>query len=175
MAGSSAIQQLKTILVRSGEAGFFSAAVLVSRLLENSQEDIHHHLAASRQVAQTSRRKLPTSISSNQWRWRWNAFETPGLEPVFPKTDEAIAYLRFLWIEVSFLVFSFLPFPSGNFGWRCKNFRGACCASTNGRKTAAPRRPETFPGTSAAPDSLPLVADLKSTRQITNRRRRCLA
>ena len=28
--------------------GFFSAAVLVSRLLENSQEGIHHHLAASR-------------------------------------------------------------------------------------------------------------------------------
>src|SRR5438309_8686152 len=107
MAGSSAIQQLKTILVRSGEAGFFSAAVLASRLLENSREDIHHHLAASRQVAQTSRRKLPTSISSNQWRWRWNAFETPGLEPVFPKK---IAYLRFSWIEVSFLVMCFYLF-----------------------------------------------------------------
>src|SRR5205085_11604087 len=99
MAGSSAIQQLKTILVRSGEAGFFSAAVLVSRLLEHSQEDIHHHLAASRQVAQTSRRKLPISISSNQLRWRWNAFQTPGLEPFFPKIDESIVYLGFLWIE----------------------------------------------------------------------------
>src|SRR6266571_1103409 len=90
MAGSSAVRRSKTI------PGFFSAAVSVSRLLENSQEGIHHHLAASRQVAQTARRKLPISISSNQWRWRWNAFETPGLEPVFPKTDEAIAYLRFL-------------------------------------------------------------------------------
>jgi len=102
MAGSSATRQLKTI------PGFFSALVLASRLLENSQEDIHHHLAASRQVAQTARRKLPISISSNQWRWRWNAFETPGLEPVFPKIDEAIAYLRFLWIEVSFLIFFYL-------------------------------------------------------------------
>jgi len=115
MAGSSAIQQLRTILVRSGEAGFFSAAVLVSRLLENSQEDIHHHLAASRQVAQTSRRKLPISISSNQWRWRWNAFETPGLEPVFPKNDEAIAYLRFLWIEVSFSYLLLSTFSFGKF------------------------------------------------------------
>jgi len=119
MAGSSAIRQLKTI------PGFFSALVLVSRLLENSQEDIHHHLAASRQVAQTARRKLPISISSNQWRWRWNAFETPGLEPVFPKIDEAIAYLRFLWIEFSFSCLLLSTFSFGKlflalqkFSWR---------------------------------------------------------
>jgi hypothetical protein len=107
MAGSSATRQSKTI------PGFFSALVLVSRFLENSQEDIHHHLAASRQVAQTARRKLPISISSNQWRW--NAFETPGLEPVFPKIDEAIAYLRFLWIEVSFSCLLLSTFSFGKF------------------------------------------------------------
>ena len=35
-----------------------------------------------------------TVIKIKPHRWGWKAFESPGVEPVFPKKDQAIDYAR---------------------------------------------------------------------------------
>ena len=35
-----------------------------------------------------------TVIEIRPHRWGWKAFETPGVEPVFPKKDQAIDYAQ---------------------------------------------------------------------------------
>ena len=35
-----------------------------------------------------------TVIEIRPHRWGWKAFESPGVEPVFPKKDQAIDYVQ---------------------------------------------------------------------------------
>jgi len=35
-----------------------------------------------------------TVIEIRPHRWGWKAFESPGVEPVFPKKDQAIGYAQ---------------------------------------------------------------------------------
>jgi len=35
-----------------------------------------------------------TTIEIRPHRWGWEAFEAPGVEPVFPKKDQAIDYAQ---------------------------------------------------------------------------------
>jgi hypothetical protein len=35
-----------------------------------------------------------TVIEIRPHRWGWKAFETPGVEPVFPKKDQAVDYAQ---------------------------------------------------------------------------------
>ena len=76
-----------------------------------------------------------TVIEIKPHRWGWKAFEAPGVEPVFPKKDQAIDYAhngrafaqaRFRFSISSGNVERVIPFDDANRKLWCRDFTATC-------------------------------------------------